>query len=289
MNLDTIPDLVWLELAMCARLAVKQNTGVRKLVRDVFYNQIYSKWSQGAVTYKDNIDGQKDAGWDEVVIEWVKVAQASKQHSLGSVLGDDSVGKAHAQGEIVDGKLKSVRLWEKYRHGEGDRFQFVVNSGGGMVLFNRMRQACQRYILEHLKGEQNRSAVRGWKVFSETQGEGRSDSCVVYLGCSYKDPEVTLLVTKYIWPNVSDLVDANFQPIGFFSVDNKPLWAMPLPSVARGRKVLHVELKGSAGGLMGYVLGLAFEQAAPQADDDASDLAQRGKAKAAEIVKALYA
>jgi hypothetical protein len=289
MNLDTIPDLVWLELALCARLAVKQQTPVRELVRDVFYNQIYSKWSQGAVSYQSNVEGEDDPGWDELVIEWVKIAQASKDDSLGKVLGDNSVGKAYAQGEIEAGKLKGVRLWEKYNGKKGDRFQFVVNSGGGMVLFNRMRQACQRYILDHLKGDQERSAVHGWKVFSETQGKGRSDSCVVYLACAYDDPEVTQMVHDYIWPNVQDLVDANFKPIGFYSVDHQALWAMPLPDVKRGRQVLGVTLKGSAGGLMGHVLGLAFEQAAPVLDDDPAGLAERGKAKAAEIVKALYA
>jgi len=125
-------------------------------------------------------------------------------------------------------------------------------------------------------------------VFGEEGATGRSDSCVVYLACSWTDPRLAEVINTYIWPNIKDLVDVNFTPLGFYPIDNKPLWAMPLPNEATERAVLGVICQGSAGGLMANVFGKAFKQAAPTATANVDTLVATAKQKAEELVKALY-
>jgi len=286
MNLKSIPDTVWLKLTKEAIEAKRTQSDVGRGVRSLFYSHIYSKWSQGKVTYSPNLAGDMDAGWDTMVGEWTKVERSQK--SLGDVLKDDSVGKAYVQGK--GGPESSVRLWEKYnKQARGDRFQFVVTMGGGMVLFNRMRRACQTYIIEKLKGDPSKFVVRGWKVFGEQQGEGRSDSCCVYLACKYTDRNLTTLVNKYIWPNIQDLVDSNFVPLGFYKVCNKPLWAMRMPPAGREQAEFGQPGKGSAGGLMASVFAKGFTNAIAKEDKDEKRLMKLAKAEVKTIVKRLYA
>jgi len=259
MNIETFPDEVWWKLAARARQAQETGEDVRRAVRGYFYNDIYSTWSKGKVSYSPNIANEMDSGWDTMVGEMTKI-QKSKE-SLGKQLEDDSVGTAHVQGR--GGELAKIRLWEKYnKKTRGDRFQFVVSMGGGMVLFNRMRRACQQYIIDKHGSNPDRFVIRGWKVFGEEGGWGRSDSCCVYTSVKYTNPTLVDVVTNYIWPQVKDLVDLNFVPLGFFKVAGKPLWAMRMPDANKAMNVLKVaKATGSAGGLMGDVLSLAFKNA----------------------------
>ncbi|MDH3911545.1 MAG: hypothetical protein OEU09_09620, partial [Rhodospirillales bacterium] len=246
MNLETFPKEVWWKLAARARQAQQNGESVRRAVRSHFYNDIYSKWSKGKVSYSPNVAHEMDVGWSTMVGEWTKI-QKSKE-SLGQQLKDDSVGKASVQGR--NGPVSKARLWEKYNERpRGDRFQFVVSMGGGMVLFNRMRRACQQYIIEKLASKPDQFVIRGWKVFGEEGGWGRSDSCCVYTAVNYTDPELVKVVEGYIWPQVKDLVDQNFVPLGFFKVAGKPLWAMRMPDSNKAMSVLKVnKATGSAGG-----------------------------------------
>lgn len=279
MNLSSIPDAVWSKLS-------KEAMSKDPNVRDLFYSHIYSKWSEGQVQYNQNMVDEVDAGWDELVEEWDKIELSKKD--LGAALKDDSVGSAHIQGK--GGPSSKIRLWEKYnKKARGDRFQFVVSEGGGMVLFNRMRRACQQFMIDKLGSDPNKFVVRGWKVFGEAQGIGRSDSCCVYTAVKYTDPQLETLVKDYVWPAVSDLVNANFIPLGFYKVCNKPLWAMPMPDPAREQKEFRKTCRGSAGGLMSNILAKAYTDAAKEGYSDESALTKLAKAHAAAIVKRLYA
>ena len=285
MNLQSIPDIVWSKLTKEAIVRRGQQGGVRPWVRSLFYEHIYSKWSEGKVDYSLNLADETDAGWDDLVVQWQAISGESP--SMGAALKDQSVGKAFVQG--FDDHT-SARLWEKYNQkSRGDRFQFVVNSGGGMVLFNRMRRACQVYIKEKCAGDPGRSCVKGWKVFGEEKGMGRSDSCCVYTAVKYTDAGLTTLVENYIWPQVKDLVDTDFKPLGFYSVCNKPLWAMPMPDPNREKLVLGRESKGSAGGLMGNILAKAYTEAIEKRYFFESGLTKLAQAEAKEIVEQLYA
>ena len=286
MNLESIPDTVWSKLTKEAILRRGQQTAVQPFVRSLFYDHIYSKWSEGKVDYHLNQADELDAGWHELVVEWYAIEQAGP--SMGVTLKDHSVGKAHVQG-VTDATTMSMRLWEKYNEkGRGDRFQFVVNEGGGMVLFNRMRRACQMFIKQQCAGDPDRSCVRGWKVFGEEKGMGRSDSCCVYTSVKYTDPGLTTLVENYVWPEVEDLVDASFKPLGFFKVCNKPLWAMPMPDSNKEKTVIGRSSKGSAGGLMGNILAKAYTEAIEKTFITEGGLTRMAKAEARGIIDQIY-
>ena len=280
MNLESIPEDVWTKLTAAAMADINS-------VRNTLYNDIYAKWSEGKVSYHDNLAEETDAGWPELVVEWKKIEGAGG--SLGGQLDDDSVGGAHVQGG--DGPDSGVRLWEKYNgKARGDRFQFVVTEGGGMVLFNRMRRACQQFMIDKLGSDPEQFAVRGWKVFGEEKQKGRSDSCCVYTAVKYTDQQLKDLVEGYVWPAVKDLVDADFVPIGFHKVCGHPLWAMPMPTSEREKAEYGKTSRGSAGGLMGNILQEAYIQGAEGIPaDDADALTVSAKKKAAEIVARLYA
>jgi len=255
-------------------------------VRSLFYNHIYAKWSEGAVQYDMNQADELDAGWHELVVEWYAIEQAKQP--LGVTLKDQSVGTAHVQG-VGDPTTMSMRLWEKYNEkARGDRFQFVVNQGGGMVLFNRMRRACQTCIHDKCGKDPGKFVVRGWKVFGEEKGMGRSDSCCVYTAVKYTDPQLTTLVKEYIWPAVKDLVDPDFIPLGFHKVCNLPLWAMPMPKASKEQAELGRTSKGSAGGLMGNILAKAYTEAATQGANNEESFTRLAKEEARAIVRRLY-
>lgn len=282
MNLETIPDTVWTKLS---REALQEQPRVANL----FYRHIYSKWSEGQVQYNQNLPDEADAGWSSLIKQWTSLEKVSKYFglSLGDSLGDDTVGRAYVQGK--DGPEAEMRLWEKYNSKPGgDRFQFVVDSGGGMVLFNRMRRACQQYIHDKLAGDPEEFIIRGWKVFGEEFGDGRSDSCCVYMAVQYTNPEVNTVVEEYIWPQVKDLVNANFVPLGFYKVCNHPLWAMRMPGEPRERLVLGDYSRGSAGALMSSVFAKAYLEAVAEDHDDVDGLTAVAKEKAAGLVDQLY-
>lgn len=284
MNLGSISDVVWSKLSKEAILQLSKNQSVNSSVHTLFYKHIYSKWSEGAVHYNQNQVDRLDAGWHELVIQWHAVKQEGK--SIGGSLNDDSVGTARVQGF---GNPGTARLWEKYNEKpSGDRFQFVVTQGGGMVLFNRMRRACQMYLKEKCGGDTNKFVVRGWKVFSEQQGMGRSDSCCVYTAVKYTDSRLATLVTEYVWPAVKDLVDANFIPLGFYKLCDKPLWAMPMPDRTTESMELGKTSKGSAGGLMGNIFAKAYADAVDKGVKKDPELTKQAKVEAQAIIKRLY-
>ena len=289
MNLKTIPDPVWDKLAAAAIQARRTRASVRSAVDNMFYTHIYETWSQDKVKYKPNMPGSMDGGWSKMVREWWRIQNTPG--GIGSALGDDSYGQAGLQIDRGADALKMARLWEIYNNRTiVSRFQFVVSSGAGIVLFNRMRRACQNYLHKRLQGDTSKSAIQGWKVFGEAGGLGRSDSCVVYLTASYKSPSVIVAVESYIWPGIKDLVEDQFVPLGFFPVAfGKPLWALDLPDESREQRLLGDKSGGSAGGLMALVLGLAYSRAVRKAGTDKPKLIQSAKSEAEDLVEKLYA
>ena len=66
----------------------------------------------------------------------------------------DRYGKPWFQGSVK--YPLEARLGEEYNHErEVARLQFVVKTGGGLNLFNKMNEACQLYIKEKLKGHED--------------------------------------------------------------------------------------------------------------------------------------
>lgn len=289
MNLKTIPDPVWDKLAAAAIQARRARASVRSAVDNMFYTHIYETWSQDKVKYKPNMRGSMDGGWSKMVREWWRIQNTPG--GIRAALGDDSYGQAGLQIDRGADALKMARLWEIYNNRTiVSRFQFVVSSGGGIVLFNRMRRACQTYLHKRLQGDTGKSAIQGWKVFGEAGGLGRSDSCVVYLAASYKSPSVIVAVESYVWPGIKDLVEDQLVPLGFFPVAfGKPLWALDLPDESREQRLLGEKSGGSAGGLMALVLGLSFYRAMKAAGTDKPKLIQSAKSEAEDLVEKLYA
>jgi hypothetical protein len=290
MDLDNIPEEVWQSLASHTVCAAAEGVNVDREVRNYFYRHIYRRWAKD-FAYAENLAGQPDAGWAKVAELW---GQAKDQGaSLGQLLGDDSVGIPVIQVAANDPTHKQTRLGERYSRGPSpSRFQFLVHSGGGMVLLNRMRVACQKYIKD------NRSTVVDWwKVFGESFAQqGQSDACVVYLLLMYTDPQVTHFIDNYLWKNIHDIVNERFVPIGLTKVNNKPLWATFMPSKAKWSQVFgpdNVEGHyGSAGGLMGFTLGKAFSQALganPEISSFPDALVRPAKEKAAGVLQELLA
>jgi len=119
-------------------------------------------------------------------------------------------------------------------------------------------------------------------------GEGRSDSCCVYTGVKYTNPNLQTAVESYIWPAVKDLVNDNFVPLGFFKVCNKPLWAMPMPEANKEKTVLGRSTKGSAGGLMGNILARAYTNSMMKTYRNADELTVLAKAETRSIIQRLY-
>lgn len=269
MNIDNVPPAVWKLLAQQAILAAQQKKIVCKEVDDYFYDHVYRRWTIDfqPINYTSNLTGVTDIGWREVAELW------TKGHTAVLSPKDTSQGRTAMQVEKNDPAHKGTRLGEKYSDEPTvARFQFLVSSGGGLVLLNRMRRACQTYI-----ADKKSTVVQWWKVFGESFAEqGQSDACVVYLLLPCDDPLVTKFIDDYLWPNVKDIVNDRFVPVGLVQIDNKPLWATWIPdrgkwSAVFGANTLSTHY-GSAGGLMGLVFGNAFSEAVtahPQFDADA--------------------
>ncbi len=84
-----------------------------------------------------------------------------------------------------DRSVYRARLGMKFKHDDKDtrkikgRIQFVVKSGGGIVLYSRLDRSFKAFALNN--GVESLRAFQAYKVFSEELGEGRGDSAVVYL------------------------------------------------------------------------------------------------------------
>jgi FYVE zinc finger len=256
MNLDSIPESVWDQLAGTAINARGHSIG--NAVRDRFY-QIYETSSRGCSKYEPS----------EVEVRWREAAWKEKVASMESALKGkqlkdvawDGYGTPMVQS---DRNPLLARIGEQYNSSPSvARFQFLTKTGGGVNLFNTMQEVCQGYIAEELKGRVDQCVVQVWKVFSESGGTGRSDSCVVYLTEPYTRPSVTNLVEKYVWPRVKGFVEDQFVPMGFFRIGGKPIWAINLTQVSDQMQIasLGTVLSDSAGHSIGTLLGKAFADA----------------------------
>lgn len=285
MDLNNVPQQVWDLLANEGIFAVQERRDVCRAVDDYFYKRIYSRWAIEfqTINYTANLEGVIDVGWDKLANMW----DGGKESCLHPK--DIAHGYAMRQAENNDPTHGKTRLGEVYSDAECvSRFQFLVASGGGMVLLNRMRRACQSYI-----EDKKFTVVQWWKVFGESFAEkGQSDACVVYLLVMHDDPRVAEFIEKYLWPNIKDIVDDRIVPVGLVQVANKPLWATWLPSPGKWGQVLGGNTLnthyGSAGGLMGLVLGLAFADAVTQVPGlDAGALIASAKGRAAHLLEQL--
>lgn len=200
---------------------------------------------------------------------WKKVAQHMAKHEgkpLSGVLGDTSVGTALVQGQPDDAL---VRLYENYNDAPlTGRFQFVANFGGGTVIVNRMRQACQGYLQGRKAVDPSKFCISQWKVFGAEGGSGRSDSCVVYLSQLCGSPAVQDFLEYHLYPRLRDVLADRFRPYGLCAVrPGRPLWGLDYPDKGKFRQVLRIDETAvknnytSAGGMMGLYLGRAFERA----------------------------
>lgn len=226
--------------------------------------------------------------------------------AMKSILKDDSKGTAEVQGDPSD---RLARVYETYNARTlTGRFQFVVTFGGGTVLFNRMRRACQTAIQSRMKRgrELTTFCVQSWKVFGAAGGSGRSDSCVVYLADRCATPRVQEFIKDFLWPNISDIVADQFRPYGLCQVRaGTPVWGLDYPQKTKFRQVLALSAQDvannytSAGGMMGFYLGRAFELVddsvhdkcrAPSRSDRESgrnELIAGARAKAGDIIQQL--
>lgn len=289
MNLDSIPEPVWKELVAKGQQAKLKKQNVASAIGQYFYDHVYAKWAEReSLEYEPNLPGKMDSGWTKLVEIW----KSMTGKKIGKSLKDDSFGSPTTQqsGDTEEQRIHGARLWEHYRSGATvSRFQFVVSAGGGMVLFNRMRRACQLYLHDVLKGDTEKSVVKGWKIFGEGRGQGRSDSCVVYLVVSSSDPGVKKLVSDYIYKNVKDLVNEDFTPLGFKRIDGKPMWVMDLPSKSKQQKIFGVKGTASAGGFMKRILGPAIAKAIDSDGPEVGKIILKAKSNARDTLKLLYA
>jgi hypothetical protein len=258
MDLERVPGPVWDLLANQAISASQAKQPVWRVVDDYFYKHVYRRWTIDfqKIEYTSNLAGVKDVGWKQIAERWKK----GFRKLLPSK--DQSVGETAMQTDENDPDHRGTRLGEKYSDEPGvSRFQFLVSSGGGLVLLNRMRRACQTCIADNPW-----RVVKWWKVFGESfADQGQSDACVVYLLRPFDDRYVLHFINNYVWPNIKDIVNDKFVPVGLVQIDDKPLWGVWIPSKDKwsqefGKGTIPTHY-GSAGGLMGLVFGYALEEA----------------------------
>jgi hypothetical protein len=168
------------------------------------------------------------------------------------------------RGVEIEQETRRVRPWQYITPGGETkaRIQFVVNTGGGVVLFSRLNRSFQEYFHTHPQGTQS---CFGYKVFSEEFGQGRGDSAVVYLCVASDHRDVTDWWASAVQGN-SDFrssLDNRAVAYGLRSM-NHGGWAIDLPPPAREVAILGDSCSGSAGGLIGNVVGVSFLYAALQ-------------------------
>jgi hypothetical protein len=281
-ELTTIPDSVWLELAQAAAWSMRARQSIRTEVYNHFARHIYRVWPH-TFAYQNNHPGGPDVGWVNAVLEWQDIERAP---TIAHALGDHSIGRAASQDDPRN-PLIGARLGEYYGNRERDRVQFLVLRGGGLVLLNRMRRACQLYLGTSGAAQ---TVVMAWKVFGEDVTRTRNHCCVIYLGRKFDDPAVEQVLRVFIWPQVMDLIDRDFQPAGMYRVANLPFWAMRMPTPEREQLIFSTRTQGSVERLMGLVLGQSFEQAVKVvgSDDNLRALMEAAKKAAQELVARLY-
>jgi hypothetical protein len=258
MNLDNIPETLWDQLATLAMSHRPPEMPAK--VFNAVLTRYYDDYEKSSKKLKYVSTGELDAGWKEKVESMSKTKKEQKGYPKPWVQGDTK-------------SPLEARLGEQYNNRpEVARVQYLVKTGGGLNLFKAMQEACGRYINERLQGDTKACVVRMWKVFSESGGIGRSDSCVVYLTEPYTNPSVADLIDNYAWPRVKGLVEMGFVPMGFFQIGGRPIFGVNFAQVSDEVQLacLGTVMSESAGQNMGVVLGKAFASAVESFNDKPS-------------------
>ena len=218
---------------------------------------------------------------------WVTLRQdlaKNPPETLVQVQQDDKSGTSGA------------RLWELYSSGDVvSRFQFVVTEGGGVALLDRLNKAFGTYFYDDKEAKR---AFNGWKIFGEEHARGRSDSCVIYLCTSYRDPRVSRFWNHYILSHyrqreLRNSIATSFIAPGLFSMGNGA-WAIDMPGEGFERDILKSYSMNSAGGLISSVLGVGYANAAKFFHDQPDvplifgSLRRRAEYEVRLLVRSLY-
>ena len=143
MDLDSqaVPLELWEALANVA-IAAKTDD-VKHEVADKFYQRYENAGPQKSDSPPPYDQAAEAAMWKELAD-----AYDAGGNNLKTLLKDDSRGKGQVQGDPAD---RMARVYEVYNdQALKGRFQFVVGFGGGTVLFNRMRRACQTALASRM-------------------------------------------------------------------------------------------------------------------------------------------
>jgi len=302
MDLDSkaLPLELWEALAKAAIAA-----GGKNAAKYDVSNKFYQRYENAGPDNSQSPPLLDAAAEAEMWKELASMYDSSGAGNLKTLLKDASQGKGQVQGIPTD---RMARVYETYNNQAlKGRFQFVVNFGGGTVLFNRMRRACQTALASRMKRNRTPATfcVQAWKVFGADAGQGRSDSCVVYLADTTGAPRVQDFIKDFLWPNISDIVADQFRPYGLCQIrPGTPVWGLDFPQKTKYQQVLAIDSQDvgnsytSAGGMMGFYLGRGFElvddsvwaKCQPSSGSQAQgrdELIAGAKANASEVLKSL--
>lgn len=187
-------------------------------------------------------------------------------HRLFAQAANSPLGKMKIQenkpGVEIEKNTRQVRPWQYITPGGKTeaRIQFVVNTGGGVVLFSRLNRAFQEYFHTHPHRKQS---FMGYKVFSEEFGNGRSDSAVVYLCVKSDHQDVTDWWQSAVSGNADfrSSLQTEATAYGLRNMGNGG-WAIDLPKKEVEVAELGASGGGSAGGFIGNTIGVSFWLAA---------------------------
>jgi len=186
-------------------------------------------------------------------------------YRLFSKAASSPLGKMEIQvnaNDEIENNTKRVRPWQYITPGGTAvaRIQFVVNTGGGVVLFTRLNRAFQAYFHTH---PHSRASFIGYKVFSEEFGNGRSDSAVVYLNVKSDHQDVTDWWESAVSGNADfrSSLETRATAYGLRNIGHGG-WAIDLPRAEVEVQLLGATGNGSAGRLIGNAIGVSFLKAA---------------------------
>ena len=128
------------------------------------------------------------------------------------------------------------------------------------MLFSRLNRAFQEYFHTHPHRKQS---FKGYKVFSEEFGNGRSDSAVVYLCVKSDHQDVTDWWQSAVSGNADfrSSLQTEATAYGLRNMGNGG-WAIDLPKKEVEVAELGASGGGSAGGFIGNTIGVSFWLAA---------------------------
>jgi hypothetical protein len=120
-----------------------------------------------------------------------------------------------------------------------------------------MNRAFAEYFNDHPEA---RKVFAVWKIFGEQAGQGRSDSCVVYLNRTFRDPRVTRVWEEYILdnPDLARSVNTSFKASGLYDM-GQGAWGLDIPRLELFIKQCAASsIRESAGFIIGTVLGQGY-------------------------------